>query len=97
MEWLLWALFSTSREETDVHEYEEEMNGYIEALEMIAGEKFQDGHSRKEGVRSMRINQDPVVMVHRPLVWYFVCVPYSPIQMADFTSRLLVLLIHTQL
>lgn len=78
MDWLLWALFSTSREQTaDIHEHEEELNGYIEALETLAGEKFQDVHSQTEGVRSMRINQDPVAMLHRPLAWYFVRVLHN--------------------
>src|SRR5271155_3633975 len=31
------------------------------------------------GVRSMRITLDPVTMLHRPLVWYSVCVLVSSI------------------
>ncbi|PPQ91361.1 hypothetical protein CVT25_004128 [Psilocybe cyanescens] len=113
IDWLLWALFSTSREAGTVDLEEEsvrvEMNEYIERIEKAIGRKLEtscdaeveelfdevEGHvdrrssmdeeagrqreSRSrdskvdgKGVRSMRVTLDPVQMLHRPLLWYFI-------------------------
>ncbi|KAF8163801.1 hypothetical protein B0H34DRAFT_697014 [Crassisporium funariophilum] len=70
VDWLLWALFSTTRDEAPMEEYQAEIDGYIEEIEKLLGKSLEHGHSKDEGVRSMRITLDPVVMLHRPLVWY---------------------------
>ncbi|KAF9524466.1 hypothetical protein CPB83DRAFT_909896 [Crepidotus variabilis] len=72
IDWLLWALFSSSRELAGATEYAEELDGYLEQIESSLGEKFEPGHSGSEGVASMRVNLDPVIMLHRPLCWYFI-------------------------
>lgn len=74
IDWLLWALFSTSREETDPRLHAEELNEYLHEIEeKLLDQRLEDGHSGDKGVRSIRVNLDPVVMLHRPLLWYFVC------------------------
>jgi hypothetical protein len=69
VDWLLWALFSPTVTRSDV---EGEIDGYIEEIEKILGTRLEPG--RDSGIRSMRITLDPVTMLHRPLVWYSVCV-----------------------
>lgn len=71
MDWLLWALFSTSREQTNIEEHQEELMGYIESIERLLGTPLEPGRSNAQ-LRSMRITLDPVKMLHRPLLWYFV-------------------------
>jgi hypothetical protein len=72
VDWLLWALFSSSRNELDVEEHAEELNEYIAKIEDALGKKLQDCSAEGNGVRSMRITLDPVPMLHRPLLWYTV-------------------------
>lgn len=78
IDWLLWALFATSREQTNIAEYEEELDGYIEGVEKLLGRSLEPGHSDTAEVRSMRITLDPVIMLHRPLLWYLVSCLRSP-------------------
>lgn len=60
----------------DIGQYTEELNEYLDAIERKTGAAIEDGYSRDQGVRSMRISLDPVAMLHRPLLWYFVrCMP----------------------
>lgn len=73
IDWLLWALFSTSTTATRLdgslaEEYEEEIDGYIKEIEKLVGRPLEEGTD--SGVRSMRITLDPVTMLHRPLIWY---------------------------
>ncbi|KAF8967368.1 hypothetical protein BDZ97DRAFT_1804713 [Flammula alnicola] len=72
IDWLLWALFSSSREETSIEDYREELEGYLKEIEKIVGKELDEGHSSGDGLRSMRITLDPVLMLHRPLIWYMV-------------------------
>lgn len=75
VDWLLWALFSPTVTRSDgslVEAYKEEIDGYIEEIEKILGTRLEPGTD--SGIRSMRITLDPVTMLHRPLVWYSVCV-----------------------
>ena len=65
--WILWALFST---ETYQPEWEEEINGYLLDIESLLGRKLEGGYS--ETAKCMRVTFDPVVTLHRPLVWYAV-------------------------
>ena len=72
VDWLLWALFSTAREKTNIEEHQEELAGYIESIEKHLGTSLKPGRSDSAELRSMRITLDPVKMLHRPLLWYFV-------------------------
>lgn len=65
--WTLWALFST---ETWNPEWEDEINGYITEIEDVLGRKLENGFSNE--AKSMRLTFDPVVTLHRPLIWYTV-------------------------
>ncbi|THH33144.1 hypothetical protein EUX98_g1045 [Antrodiella citrinella] len=67
IEWLLWALFSCNPEDSE-EEWEQELHEYVHKLEELMDLKLEPGLN--ERVRSMRITLDPVIMVHRPLVWY---------------------------
>lgn len=69
-EWLLWALFSTNRD-GQKEEWTEELEGYLTRLEEYMGRKLERGWN--SGAKCMKLTLDPVVMVHRPLVWYTVC------------------------
>lgn len=71
IDWLLWALFSTTRSDGLVEEHKEEIDGYIEEIEKLLGTRLEPGTD--DGVRSLRITLDPVTMLHRPLIWYSVC------------------------
>jgi hypothetical protein len=70
IDWLLWALFSTTRLDGLVEEHKEEIDGYIEEIEKLLGTRLVPGTD--SGVRSLRITLDPVTMLHRPLIWYSV-------------------------
>ncbi|KAF8967276.1 hypothetical protein BDZ97DRAFT_1916888 [Flammula alnicola] len=72
IDWLLWALFSSSREETSIEDYREELDGYLKEIEKIVGKELDEGHSSGDRLRSMRITLDPVLMLHRPLIWYMI-------------------------
>ncbi|CAA7271159.1 unnamed protein product [Cyclocybe aegerita] len=72
VDWLLWALFTTSRENIGVDEYAEELEEYLSGIEKLQGRKLEEGHSGEGGVRSIRTTLDPVLMLHRPLSWYLI-------------------------
>lgn len=74
IEWLLWALFSTTLESAQLQqewpEWNKELSGYVDCIEKLVNRKFESGRDSK--TRSMRIAFDRVLMCHRPLVWYAV-------------------------
>ncbi|KAF8875600.1 hypothetical protein CPB84DRAFT_1853216 [Gymnopilus junonius] len=76
VDWLLWSLFSTSREKVDMDDPEliEELNGYVHGIEKMVGKTLESGSSQEgfHRLSSMRITLDPVRMLHRPLVWYLI-------------------------
>jgi hypothetical protein len=72
-EWILWALFSCDLEHAK-EEWAEEIDIYIQGIEKILGRELE---SSQQKTGSMRLTFDPVVMVHRPLIWYNVSVFYS--------------------
>ncbi|KAJ3516163.1 hypothetical protein NLJ89_g1291 [Agrocybe chaxingu] len=72
VDWLLWALFTTSRENIDIGEYAEELEEYLSGIEKLQGRKLEEGRSGEGGVRSIRTTLDPVLMLHRPLLWYLI-------------------------
>ncbi|KZT23877.1 hypothetical protein NEOLEDRAFT_1148969 [Neolentinus lepideus HHB14362 ss-1] len=67
MEWLLWAFFHCTGQ-VNITDWERELERCILQLEQAVGKKFDPG--RNPNVTSMRTTLDPVVMVHRPVVWY---------------------------
>lgn len=71
LEWLLWALFSTSRSVRWPEEWEDEIIEYMAAVENVLGRALQEGYN--EDAPCMRLTLDPVRMLHRPLLWYLVC------------------------
>lgn len=74
IDWLLWALFSPAAALSNglAEEHKEEIDGYIEEIEKHLGTRLKPGTD--SSVRSLRITLDPVTMLHRPLIWYSVCV-----------------------
>jgi hypothetical protein len=69
VDWLLWALFSATRD-TCLVEWEEELEEYISMVEVIIDRKLALGYNT--GARCMRPTIDSVSMLHRPLIWYLV-------------------------
>jgi hypothetical protein len=69
VDWVLWALFASKREDA-LDEWREELDEYISSIEGILDRKLENG--RNEDVKSMRVTFDPVRMLHRPLIWYMV-------------------------
>lgn len=68
-EWLLWALFGCNLDGLR-EEWVDEIEGYLKRLEAYMGRKFEDGWSAT--AKCMRLTLDPVIMLHRPLLWYTV-------------------------
>ena len=68
MEWLYWAIFSSTVE--DGEEFLPEVDEYLEELERNDGTKLIPGHDPK--IKSIRVTLDPVRTAHRPLIWYLV-------------------------
>jgi len=71
IDWLLWALFSTHIDDA-LDEWQEELEQYLSIMSNYLGYSFDLGSS--PDVQIMRLTLDPVVMVHRPLVWYIVSI-----------------------
>ncbi|EPQ57705.1 hypothetical protein GLOTRDRAFT_71571 [Gloeophyllum trabeum ATCC 11539] len=69
MEWLLWAFFHCTGQDK-LKDWEAELEQYVQQLEKAIGQRFDPG--RNPSVMSMRTTLDPVMMVHRPLVWYMI-------------------------
>lgn len=69
MEWLLWALFSTSMNASR-QEWEDEIVEYMTTIENVLGQALPDGYNKD--TPCMRPTRDPVRMSHRPLSWYLV-------------------------
>jgi hypothetical protein len=71
MDWIFWAIFYTDVAHA-APEWFDEARGYVAAIEAALGHQLEEG--RNGDVRSMRPTLDPVVMLHRPLIWYGVSV-----------------------
>lgn len=69
VDWLLWSLFSTHTGEY-TEEWEEEIEGYLNKFGEYLGYSLERG--RNPRMQCMRLTLDPVVMCHRPFVWYMV-------------------------
>lgn len=48
-----------------------EAEEYIRKIEQQWSWKFPEGYNTK--IKSIRLSEDPVLMYHRPMFWYFVC------------------------
>jgi pimeloyl-ACP methyl ester carboxylesterase len=74
-DWLYWRLWnSTKRALAD----EPELDDYLSQTEQILSFKFPDGRSSN---KSMAVTFEPVRMMHRPLIWYFLFVGAADFQM----------------
>jgi hypothetical protein len=78
VDWILWGFFALNGdgqgERQEILEtWRKEIDNYVSRIEELAGQTFPPG--RNATVKSMRVTLDPVVTLHRPLVWYFVRVP----------------------
>ncbi|GJE96956.1 alpha/beta hydrolase [Phanerochaete sordida] len=71
VEWILWAFFSSSRDQLR-DEWREEIEEYIHALENLLGRKIEPG--RNQEIDCMKVSLDPVTSLHRPFLWY--CIVY---------------------
>jgi hypothetical protein len=69
VDWLLWALFSSTRDNYLV-EWEEELEEYLSMVEAILGRNLEPGYNIE--AQCMRLTIDSVPMLHRPLIWYLV-------------------------
>lgn len=70
VEWLYWAIFSTSHDSEEAQEYVEEVEQYLKYKEDVDGQSLEPGHDAD--VKPIKVTLDPVVTTHRPLIWYFV-------------------------
>lgn len=68
-EWLCWALFGAHKEDLR-KEWEAEIEGYVAEIEKYQGCKYEDGWDAK--LSCMKVSLDPVVMLHRPFLWYMI-------------------------
>ncbi|CDO70326.1 hypothetical protein BN946_scf184843.g15 [Trametes cinnabarina] len=73
VEWLLWAIFGSHREGLK-DEWADELQTYVQKMEDLMGRKIEEGWDQT--VRCMKVTLDPVDMIHRPLLWYFVSLPH---------------------
>jgi len=73
VEWLYWAIFSSTVEEGK--EFVPEVEEILAELEQRDGSKLIPGHN--PNIKSIRVTLDPVCATHRPLIWYLVSIPLS--------------------
>lgn len=69
VEWILWALFGVQKNGLQAA-WEEEIEGYISMIEGLLGRKLEQGGD--DTIRCIKVSLDPVITVHRPLIWYTV-------------------------
>jgi hypothetical protein len=62
-----WGFLNTAEENTA---HDEELNVYVEGVEQLIGRKLEPGRGK---AKCIRLTIDPVEMIHRPVIWYFVC------------------------
>ncbi|KAI0028473.1 hypothetical protein K488DRAFT_89695 [Vararia minispora EC-137] len=66
-DWLLWSLFSATPGEV-LDEWHEELDAYAATLAQFLGYPLRRGRNAER--RALRLSFDPVVALHRPLLWY---------------------------
>lgn len=80
VEWLYWAIFSSTVE--DGEEFVSEVEEYLVETEQRNGINFIPGHTPE--IKTIRVTLDPVRTIHRPFIWYLVricfknCEKYHP-------------------
>ncbi|KAI9065071.1 hypothetical protein FKP32DRAFT_1610897 [Trametes sanguinea] len=84
VEWLLWAIFGTHREGLK-EEWAEELQMYVQKMEDLMGRKIEEGWDQT--VRCMKVTLDPVDMIHRPLLWYFIVATIDTITAVQMKNR----------
>ena len=65
-EFVRWAFLNTGKAE---NEYEDEVEGYVNAMEKLLGRDIPPG---KGSAKSLRLTVDKVDCLHRSLLWYLV-------------------------
>ena len=70
VEWLYWAIFSSTVE--DGEEFMSEVEEYLAEVELHDWITLTPGHAPE--TKPIRVTLDPVRMLHRPLIWYLVCI-----------------------
>lgn len=73
VDWLLWGLFSTKATEM-LKDWEDELEYYVTRMGEFIGYPLAQGSN--PDLQCLRLTFDPVVMAHRPFLWY--CVRTSP-------------------
>ena len=73
MEWLYWAIFSSTVEEG--MEFVPEVEEILAEMEQRDGTKLIPGYN--PNIKSIRVTLDPVCATHRPLIWYLVSIILS--------------------
>jgi len=68
VEWLYWAIFSSTPEGGE--EFLSEVEEYLAEMEQRDGTKLIPGHNPE--IKPIRVTLDPVRTTHRPLIWYLV-------------------------
>ncbi|KAA1478429.1 hypothetical protein DENSPDRAFT_934251 [Dentipellis sp. KUC8613] len=69
VDWLLWALFSCSADDS-LEEWEEELDYYVGEVSRFLGYSLDNGKNHQ--LKTMRLTLDPVVTIHRPFIWYMI-------------------------
>jgi hypothetical protein len=70
IEWAYWAIFSMHHDCEDAHVFKDELEEYIRIKERHDGKELEPGHEKD--VKVVKVSLDPVVTLHRPLIWYLV-------------------------
>lgn len=70
-EFFLWAFFNRGGPPGDD---DEELEEYIAATEKLLGRPIEDGRGK---AKPLRLTLDKIDMLHRSLIWYFVCIRVS--------------------
>ncbi|PCH39785.1 alpha/beta-hydrolase [Wolfiporia cocos MD-104 SS10] len=68
-ELLIWALFNTEMDKIE-KDWEEEIEGYISRIEKTMGFTLEKGNN--QNVRCAKHTHDPIMMSHRPLIYYLI-------------------------
>ncbi|KAF2463070.1 uncharacterized protein BDR25DRAFT_307972 [Lindgomyces ingoldianus] len=69
-EWLRWAMFGKGDADGKLaEEDEEELEGYVDGVEVVMGRKLDAGMG---SAKSLRLTVDEVKMLHRPFLWYMI-------------------------
>lgn len=70
VEWLYWAIFSSTVENGE--EFIPEAEEYLAEMERHDWIQLIPGHTPE--IKPIRVTLDPVRTVHRPFIWYLVCI-----------------------